>query len=63
MTGRFGLFSAECECGRAKQPRQSFCRTCFYHLPKLLRARLYKRVGEGYEEAYAEARAILKGDR
>lgn len=62
ITGKYGLMDTECECGRTKQSRMSFCSKCFYTLPKPLRARLYKRVGEGYEEAHAEARAILKGD-
>ena len=63
MHGRFGLLSAECECGRAKKSGNSFCNRCYKALPKYLQRRLYRRVGEGYEEAHGEARAILKGNK
>lgn len=62
ITGQFGLMSTECECGRVKRERQSFCGTCYRALPKDLQNRLYRRIGQGYEEAHAEARAILRGD-
>jgi len=54
------LAGAECACGSPKIPRQSFCRACYYLLPPRLRRPLYKRIGEGYEQAYDEAAAFLR---
>jgi hypothetical protein len=51
-----------CRCGRPKSARRTFCSRCYYRLPPQLRSALYRRIGEGYEEAYAAAVAAL-GDR
>lgn len=53
------LASTTCRCGRTKRRRQTFCFACFHALPPPLRAALYRRIGEGYEEAYAAAVAHL----
>jgi ATP-dependent protease HslVU (ClpYQ) peptidase subunit len=37
----------------------SFCRSCYFILPAKARKDLYSRVGEGYEQAYAAACAVL----
>lgn len=50
-----------CHCGKPKVPRQTFCRSCYYRLPAAMRAALYRRMGEGYEEAYAAAVTLLFG--
>lgn len=63
ITGTHGLLSIDCECGRKKKTRQSFCSKCYFSLPRQLQAALYQRVGEGYEEAHAQARTILKGNK
>ena len=55
------LGGTTCRCGRAKKARQTFCSRCFFNLAPPLRAALYRRVGEGYEEAYAAAVAALDG--
>lgn len=44
-----------CRCGAAKQPRQTFCRSCYFTLPAKMRSALYRRIGEGYEQAYQAA--------
>lgn len=49
-----------CRCGAVKMPRQTFCRRCYRLLPRDLGNALYRRVGEGYEDAYAAACAHLE---
>ncbi len=45
------LIGEVCVCGRGKRPRETFCRGCYYSLPTRMRKDLYKRMGQGYEEA------------
>lgn len=42
-------------CGGYKRPRMSFCGQCYRMLPYGLKQALYRRVGQGYEEAFREA--------
>jgi hypothetical protein len=49
------LMSEECQCGRPKKPRHSFCWQCYSSLPKTMQQALYQHIMEGYEEAYDEA--------
>ena len=49
------LQGTACRCGSTKRPKQTFCHTCYYSLSADTRRALYRRVGEGYEEAYDEA--------
>lgn len=49
-----------CPCGGPKASRNTFCRTCYFTLPYDMRQALYRRIGEGYQEAYAAAIAHLK---
>lgn len=53
------LLGNQCRCGSKKKTRQTFCRACYFKLPGRVRASLYNRVGEGYEEAYANAVEFL----
>ena len=53
------LMAFTCRCGRAKGHGYSLCATCFHALPENLRSALYKRIGEGYDEAYARACRVL----
>lgn len=56
------LGSTECEgCGGRKQSKMSHCRRCYYLLPRVMRNALYRRFGDGYEEAYEESLAYLAG--
>lgn len=48
-----------CRCDRPKRPRMTFCRGCYFALPASMRQDLYKRFGEGYEDAYEAAVAYL----
>lgn len=57
------LDGTACRCGRTKQPRQTFCRGCYYSLPVPTRRALYRRFGKGYEEAYAAAAEHLDARR
>lgn len=42
-------------CDGAKNGRMSHCRSCYYKLPTKMRMALYKKFGDGYEEAYIES--------
>lgn len=52
----------KCSCGQKKPSWKTFCYHCYDSLPEQIKRDLYKRVGKGYEEAYATAKAYLKGD-
>jgi hypothetical protein len=55
------LGSTKCEaCGETKHPKMSHCRGCYFALPQAMRRALYKRFGEGYEEAFEESLQFLK---
>jgi hypothetical protein len=54
------LAGTTCRCGKTKRARETFCRACYHALPPPLRRALYRGVGEGYEEAYADAVAVLE---
>jgi len=49
-------------CGGEKASRQSFCRNCYFVLPRHRRTSLYKRVGQGYESAFHAALQELNVD-
>ena len=53
------LIGERCRCGRAKRSRETFCGRCYFLLPKAIRSALYRRIGEGYEQAYSAAIAHL----
>lgn len=56
-----GLGSTTCEgCKGAKKAKMSHCRPCYYALPPKMRQTLYKRFGDGYEEAYEASLRYLK---
>lgn len=42
-------------CRRIKKPAQTLCGACYKKLPAPKRRALYNRVGEGYEQAVADA--------
>jgi len=55
------LFGVICPCcGRAKNPGHSFCGACYRILPQEMQRALYRKVGNGYEEAYAAAVRYLE---
>lgn len=53
------LGGVDCRCKAVKERGQTFCRRCYFRLPKHLQRRLYRRVGNGYEEAYSTAVEFL----
>ncbi len=53
------LRSNECACGKPKKSGNSFCYGCYSSLPEDLQKKLYRRFGDGYEEAYEEAHGWL----
>ncbi|MFA4971801.1 MAG: hypothetical protein WC683_04260 [bacterium] len=53
------LLGRECQCGKTKGAGKSFCYSCFMRLPRKIKHDLYKLIGDGYEEAYKQARAYF----
>jgi len=49
-----------CRCGKRKIERQTFCRACYFSLPRDVQRDLYKRVEEGYVAVYEKACGILR---
>lgn len=39
-------------CGGRKYKHNAFCSVCYQRLPRILKKSLWKRFGEGFEEAY-----------
>jgi ribosomal protein L40E len=55
------LLGTTCKgCGGTKPSGMSHCRKCYFKLPKANRGALYRRIGQGYEAAYAESLEILR---
>jgi hypothetical protein len=50
-------------CRKAKKARQSFCVRCYFNLPAEMKTDLYKRFGQGYEDAYHSAKDYLLGEK
>lgn len=50
-------------CGGVKREKMSHCTSCYYALPQFMRKALYKRFGEGYEEAYEDSLKYLAGQK
>ena len=47
------FMSTKCAgCDGAKRSRHAFCVRCYGRLPNALRTSLWKRFGEGFEQAY-----------
>jgi hypothetical protein len=57
------LASTTCQCGKKKQRRMSHCSKCYFRLPPPMRQSLYRRVGDGYAEAYAASIEYLNDSR
>lgn len=51
------LRGTTCACGATKKGRQSFCRACYFRLPKGTQRELYE--VEGYPETYRRACGLL----
>ena len=46
-------------CGKEKRSKMSHCSKCYYRLPRRMQSDLYKRFGEGYEEAFEASKKFL----
>ncbi len=46
-------------CSGPKPSRKSVCGKCYSKLPKNLQSRLYRKIGDGYEEAFDNALTYL----
>lgn len=49
------LAGSVCRCGKPKQCRQTFCKSCYRRLPTSQQRDLYKLLSEGYVDAYDAA--------
>lgn len=49
------LDAVRCVCGREKRRKMAFCGLCYHLLPAQMQGDLYKRLGAGFEAAYAAA--------
>jgi hypothetical protein len=58
--GLVALVITICHCGRRKNKRMSFCPVCYRRLPREMKGALYRRAGQGYEEAYDAAVEYLE---
>ena len=54
------LASDQCLCERPKKSGFSFCYRCYRTLPVDMQRALYRRMGDGYEEAVNEACQYLQ---
>jgi hypothetical protein len=54
------LESVSCFCGQTKQRRRSFCSRCYFALPHVMRAALYRTFGDGYAQEYDAAKDYLR---
>ena len=52
--------SNQCYCGNKKKPKTTFCYPCYSLLPKDMQWALFKKLGDGYEEAYDQAVKYLE---
>jgi len=51
-----------CACGAKKERNHSFCRECYFALPPEVRKTLFKRLNDGYANAWDDAKEWLKGN-
>lgn len=55
----FDLNRSQCQCGKRKKPKTSFCPHCFYRLPQQIKKDLNTRLLDGYCEIYDAAVEFL----
>lgn len=49
------LAGNECACMKEKKPGHSFCWSCYRSLDYGMQQELYRKIGQGYEQAYEAA--------
>jgi hypothetical protein len=57
------LGGLQCRCGRLKEKGLTFCRRCYFLLPRPLQKALCKLLADGYVEAYAAAVKYIDEER
>lgn len=56
----FNFFLSDiCYCGKSKKSKMSHCQSCYHALLPEAKRDLYKRFGQGYEQAYRNSLEIL----
>jgi hypothetical protein len=55
------LAATKCICRKPKQQRRAFCLGCYLRLPPGMQKALWRKVGHGFEQAYAAAKERLLG--
>ena len=53
------LVAEVCLCRKPKKRGRSFCLDCYLRLPVNIQRALWRRCGDGYEEAYVAAKEWL----
>ena len=53
------LAGMNCPCGGRKQGGRSFCFKCYSRLPRDMRRALFRKIGNGYGQAYQAAYLYL----
>ena len=48
-----------CVCGQVKESKHAFCFRCYRSLPPTTQRSLWKRFGQGFEDAYVRAEKVL----
>ncbi len=48
-------------CQRPKVANTAFCTRCYFSLPQPVRTKVWRKFGEGFEEAYDKALEMLAG--
>jgi hypothetical protein len=54
------LRKKQCACGRGKKEGQAFCKHCYLILPEEMQTSLWRRISEGFWEAYSAAVAWMR---
>lgn len=50
-------------CNQLKQKNNAFCVSCYRRLPRVLQHAVWNRFGEGFEQAFTDAKAYLTKKR
>lgn len=54
------LRSEKCFCGQKKMPGFTFCGRCYHRLPRWIQKGLFRRMGDGYEQARKRAEEFVR---
>jgi hypothetical protein len=51
----FKINSSQCQCGKRKTPKMSFCPNCFYRLPQEMKSKIHKHPWKEFCDTYDAA--------